>query len=215
LQTAARGYAEQFLTAWNASIEQMVRSSVSDATPENVNQRLASIESYQFQQNFRPGQDGRVKELSVWDKALKASLTPDQQDVWKKETDAREAYRQKAIADMILSAFARKFGISPDQEAKIAPLLVTSVNEYSQDFGNFFAYSSRWYFQGYYMFLPVAGIPEKDFKAILTKDQWDRWTRSSEFSNVSNFWTMVDRNHQARVGQKVKVKTKVKVKPIQ
>jgi hypothetical protein len=65
------------------------------------------------------------------------------------------------------------------------------------------------------MFLPVAGIPEKDFKAILTKDQWDRWTRSSEFSNVSNFWTMVDRNHQARVGQKVKVKTKVKVKPIQ
>jgi len=212
LQTAARGTAEQFLTAWDANIEQMVRSSLGDATPESVKQRLASIERYQFQQNFQ-GQDGRLKELSAWDKTLKATLTQDQQDAWKKETDARDAYRQKAIADVILSSFGQKIGISPDQEAKLKPMLVKSVNDYSADFGRFFAFSSRWYLQGFYLFLPVAAIPEKDLKAILTKEQWDRWTGSQEFSNVANYWNMINNNHQARVVHTVKQKVKVKPTP--
>jgi hypothetical protein len=63
------------------------------------------------------------------------------------------------------------------------------------------------------LFLPVAAIPEKDLKAILTKEQWDRWTGSQEFSNVANYWNMINNNHQARVVHTVKQKVKVKPTP--
>ena len=97
LQTAARGAAEESLAGWNASVEQVVRSNIGDAAPENVKQRLASIQGYQFQSNFlQRANNGSALQESVWDKTLKTVLSPDQEAAWKKETDARAAYRGKA-----------------------------------------------------------------------------------------------------------------------
>ena len=45
----------------------------------------------------------------------------------------------------------------------------------------------------------VAGVPDADLKAILTPDQWDRWTKSNEYSNASNMWQNVQQFHKQRI----------------
>ena len=61
LQVAARGAAEESMTNWKWFIEQQIRGQLQELTPQNVKQRLDSLQDYIFQRNFgglmnRPGQ---------------------------------------------------------------------------------------------------------------------------------------------------------------
>ena len=49
------------------------------------------------------------------------------------------------------------------------------------------------------MYFPVAGIEEKDLKALLTKDQCDRWFQSSDYSNAISYWGNIQMWHQQRM----------------
>jgi SpoVK/Ycf46/Vps4 family AAA+-type ATPase len=201
LQTAARGAAEASMDPWNTSAESLVRSATGGATPESIKQRLDSIQSYQFQQlAFQSQRFGRnPNQNSVWDNTLKAVLTPDQQKAWKQETDARAAYLQQAIAGSVIAAFDERVGLSQDQWAKIEPLVGKFMTDYGEELNNYFAYSNAWFLQSYSIFVPIAAIPEKDLKSILTTEQFDRWTGSNEFSSAEEYWSNLDQNHQQRV----------------
>ena len=72
------------------------------------------------------------------------------------------------------------------------------MTDYGEEFGRYFAYSQVWYLQSFSIFLPIAGIPEKDMKGILTTQQWEHWTGSNEFANANQYWTMIDQNHRQR-----------------
>jgi Spy/CpxP family protein refolding chaperone len=195
LDTAARGSADAFLSGWNVAAENMVRSMIGDATPDTIKARLDSIQTYQLRQlDMGPRQSNHT----VWDKTLKAVLTPDQRKAWDQETAARSAYRQKAIAALILAAFDQRTGLSQDQWAKLEPLINQIIAKYSDRFEGYFAYSQNWFLQSFSIFLPIAGIPEKDMKNILTTGQWERWTGSNEFANASQYWANIDQTHRER-----------------
>ena len=70
------------------------------------------------------------------------------------------------------------------------------MKDYSPDIDKMF--SSPWYEERFSMFIPLAFVPDKDFKAILTPQQWDSWIASPEYANSSNYSQNVVRMHQQR-----------------
>jgi hypothetical protein len=199
LQTAARGTAEALVAQFDQLAESMVRSTIGNVSPDTVKGRLDSIQSFQFQQlEFNSQQLNRANSQSIWDTTVKAVLTPDQEKAWEQETTARSAYRQQAVAAMVVAAFDQRTNLSPAQWAKLEPLVTKIMTDYGDEFGRFFAYSQPWFLQSFSIFLPIAGVPEKDMKSILTTEQWDNWTGSNQFSNANQYWTMIDQNHRQR-----------------
>jgi hypothetical protein len=49
------------------------------------------------------------------------------------------------------------------------------------------------------MFLPMIGVPQTDMKAILTKEQWDRWSSSMVFAQGNSNWQNLQQMHKQRV----------------
>jgi len=196
LLIAARGATEEYLTNWKWNVDQQIRSQLQEATPKNIQQRLNGMEEYFFQRNM-----DMSNRQGSWDKTVQATLSPAQLDLWRKETDARKVYHDQAIADLILAEFDRKNQLSEDQWKKLGPLVATSLHDYSQDIGRIFAFSNNvpWYLESSYLLMPLAGVPDADLKAILTPDQWDRWTKSNEYSNASNMWQNVQQFHKQRI----------------
>ena len=196
LQAAALGATEESLATWKWFTEQQVRSQLQEVTPQNIQQRLDSLEDYMFfQRNF-----GQPNRGSIWESTVKSELTPPQQAAWKKETDARAAFRDRTIATMVVSEFARENQISPDQEARLELMVAAIVHEFSQDIGQIFSPNNPvpWFMQGCYALLPIAGISDADLKSVLTKDQIDRWHGSPECGNISGLWTNIQQMHNQR-----------------
>ena len=77
-----------------------------------------------------------------------------------------------------------------------------AMSEYTDEIGTFFSFSegSAWYLQNYTRFMPLAGIPEEEMKALLSKEQWERWSTTEEFANAKNYWNNIRQNHQNRRG---------------
>jgi len=207
LQTAARGDAEESLTQWKSNIDQFVRSNLlREATAQNVKQQLARLEDFNLEAQFmnrRFPRNGRKTSESetIWDYAVKTELTAEQQTAWRKELDERSSYREKVITSAIMEAFERQNPITTAQREKLEPIIAGILKDYAQDIGTFFSSSNDipWYLQSYNMFIPFSGVPEDEFKAILTKEQWDRWTGSNECSNVANYWENLKQIHESRV----------------
>ena len=198
LQIAARGAVERQLASWKMNVEQMVRAQIRDATFENVRQRLVGIDNFYFgdayaERSFRGPQP-------VWDAAVQTALTPGQNAAWQKETDARRAYHDQSVAMGILAEFDLGNPVTGEQWNRLETLLEKAIEDYGQDIDRVF--SSPWYQERYSMFLPFAFVPEKEMKAILTPDQWDRWTGSQEFANTSNYSRNIEQIHDQRVKAK-------------
>lgn len=197
LETAARGVMEVALAVWRTSTEQNIRSQLQDATAENIKQRLASMGVYSTQRSIVSGSP----EAPLWDKTVKSELTEPQQAAWKKELDARVAYRNKAIVAIIMTEFDRKVSLTAEQWTKLEPIIAGKVKDYAPDIESMFSssYPYSWFLQSYTLFIPIAAIPEVDLKAILSKEQWDGWTGSPEMENTNNYWENVQSRHEQRV----------------
>ena len=200
LAIAARGTAEGELAVWKANTDQSLRSQLQDVTPENVKQRLASLDRYNY--GRRSGGDSELGAL--WEATVQAELTEAQRAAWKKEIDARGGWRDEAIANLIMAELDRRIALTTEQWGKLEPQIGKMVKEYGPDIGTMFSssYSNIWYLQSHSMFLPVMAVPEKELKDILSKEQWERWTGGVEFGNTTNYWENVQRMHTSRVREK-------------
>ena len=196
LETAARGVTEATLASWKTNTEQTIRSQVQDATPENIKQRLASIGSYSYQR-MAPSASA---DAPLWEKAVNAELTGPQLAAWKKELDARTAYRERAIVALIMAEFDSRVSLNPEQWTRLEPIIAGNVKDYTPDIESMFShnYPYSWYLLSYSMFIPIAAIPETDLKAILSKEQWDTWNTRPELENTSNYWENVRSRHEQR-----------------
>ena len=192
LQAAARGATEQSLMTWKWFTEQQIRSQLQGLTPQNVNQRLQSLQDLFFQRQFQTS-----NRMDIWDQTLQTELTTDQQDAWKQETDAREHYRQKAIAAAVLAEFDRQAHLTDEQWNKLDPLVAGVLTDYSEGIAQVFSGMNgmAWYMGGPYVLIPLMGVEDQDLKSILTKDQMDLWTASQQFANATNFWQMIKQMH--------------------
>jgi len=205
LEIAIRGAAEQSLIGWRWFIEQQIRAQIQEATPQNINQRLAGIHDFIFQQGIffgGRGLRGSPANQGIWEKTVDVELDAKQKEAWKRETDVRAAFRGNAIAEFVVAEFDRRYQLTADQSAKLEPIISGIVHDCSPDITQFFpASTSPWFLEGPYSLLPFAGVPEADLKAILTKDQWDRWHDSSENANSANLWQNIEQMHKQRSGR--------------
>ncbi|HEX4140628.1 MAG TPA: hypothetical protein VHY09_09795 [Candidatus Methylacidiphilales bacterium] len=204
LEAAAAGATEQSLMTWKWFTEQQIRSQLQGLTPQNVNERLAGLQDFFFQRRF--GISNRPDIQNIWDETVQAELTAQQQDAWKKETDARESYRGNAISAVVLSEFDRQAHLTDDQLGKLHPLVTGVLNDYSQGIAQVFSgvNGTPWYLGGPYTLIPLAGVEDQDLKSILTKDQMDLWTGSQEFANANNLWQVVKQMHVQQGIQRVR-----------
>jgi hypothetical protein len=196
LQTAARGAVERALATWKSNTERNLRSNIQGVTPGNVKQRLASMEGYYYERN----DNSTAGTQSVWKKTVAAKLNETQRTVWQKEVDARKDYQWRAVASVVLAEFDRRIVLTTEQWSKLEQVLTQIVKDYSQDIENYFSSTTPWYLQTYSTLLPVAGVPEKELKTILSKSQWDRWS-GEDLANAMNYWENIEQNHKNRVKQ--------------
>jgi hypothetical protein len=207
LELAVRGAAEERLVGWRWFIEQQIRAQVQEATPQNIKQRLDGIQDFIFQQRIffgGRGGAGSQADQDIWEKTVDIELDAKQKEAWKKETDARAAFRDSAIAEFIISEFDRRYQLTPDQSARLEPVISKIVQDCSPDISRIFssAANTPWFLEGPYALLPFAGVPEADLKAILTKDQWDAWHDSPENANSTSLWQNIQIMQKQRAGRK-------------
>jgi hypothetical protein len=188
LQAAAYGATEQSLMNWKWFTEQQIRSQLQNPTPQDIKQRLEGLQDYFFQRNF-----GNSNQQNVWDQIVQTELTAQQLDVWKKETDARENYRDNAISALALSELDRKAHLTDAQWSKLLQLVSGVLNDHKAGITQFFSgmNGTPWYLGGPYVMIPLAGVEDQDMKSILTKDQMNIWTGSQEYANANNLWNVV------------------------
>jgi hypothetical protein len=196
MEAAALGATESYLSNWKWFTEQQIRSQLQDVTPQNVMQRLESIQDFFFQRSYGPGNHS-----GFLDETVKTMLDPKEQEAWKKETDERKAFQDKAVAAFVLAEFDRENRLTPQQWDKLEPVIAGIVQDYSPEIGQIFAFNNGvpWYMEGSYLLMPFAGVSDTDLKAILTKDQVDAWHSSAECSNATSLWQNIQQNHDQRV----------------
>lgn len=197
LQIGARGAAEKALLPWKVQFEQIVRGNLGEVTPQTLKMRLQQMDNFNSYQV--PGDKPPLQ--SVWKKTVERELTAEQRAVWDKEVEARKQFRDKTIVGAILAEFDRQVPLRKEQWDKLEPMMQKIITEYTDEIGTFFSFSegSAWYLQNYTRFMPLAGIPEEELKALLGKEQWDRWTTTEEFANAKNYWNNIRQNHQNRI----------------
>jgi len=202
LEAAAAGATERSLMTWKWFTEQQIRSQLQGLTPDNVHQRLDGLQDYFFQRRFL-GMSNQTENL--WDETVQSELTAPQLDAWKKETDARDDYREKAIAAVVLSEFDRQAHLSDDQWNKLNPLVAGILSDYGPGITQVFSNMNNtpWYLGGPYMLIPLVGLDDNALKSVLTNDQINLWTGSQEFANANNLWQVVKQMHtqQQRIHQ--------------
>ena len=91
---------------------------------------------------------------------MKDELNPDQANAWKKEIDARNAFRDQAIAGLIVSGFDQMTTLLPDQSLKLEVMVEKVLADYAYDFGRSFSNNgSAWFLESFTMLMPIFGIP--------------------------------------------------------
>ena len=201
LQIAARGAAERSIEASRDDTERNVRANLGAVPGQNVQERLAMLG-----QNFNLRFNERQVELAIWNKAVETELTADQRASWQKELDERQRYLDESIVQIVIAGFDALTSLSAEQSKKIEPLVAGFMKDYGPDIGTIFGnygagQGNVWYMQAYRC-LPFSGVPEKDLKEILSKEQWEQWAASNEFSNCNNLWSNLQRNHEQRLKTK-------------
>ncbi len=198
LRTAARGAVERDLEAWKASTETQIRGQLEDATPADFRQRAANVTQFASAQQLRAQSGSAAK--GIWEAAVAAELTGAQRAAWQKEIDARKAYEQQTIVANLVEEFDRLCMLTDEQWGKLEPLLAERMKDYGPEFEQMFGnWETPWFLQNYCLLTPVAGIPEKEMRKILTDEQWKHWTFTSQFGNGSRYWGNIESNHKQRI----------------
>jgi len=191
LTTAAKGAVEAELVEWRRSMESYARSTTRNATAENIAVMLGGMGRISF--GSSNGQT--TPEQPVWKTAVETLLTPDQQTAWKAEVEAREANRLDALAGIVVMDMDRRRQLSTEQCEKLRPHLRKLLQEYLPDIGRYM--NDSWYLQSYSAGMPLAGVPEKDMKAVLTARQWELF-KKTDLPETSQYWESVKQWHNRR-----------------
>lgn len=199
LRTAALGASEQALLAWQGQTEENIRSQISDATGANLLQRLEAMQDFQFARRHE-GPSG----LAIWEKALKTELTDEQRAIWQKEIEDRAAFQDRTIAAVIVAEFDRMYSLGIQQIEKLEPAVTALVSECREEMRRYQSSldGTPWYLSPYQSFMPLCGVPEKQMKEILTKEQWDRWTGGEQYANAASGWEDIKSNREQRMKDK-------------
>jgi len=205
LETAARGEADAMMPAWNDAAEEMVRSNVTDTSPDMVRQCLDSIQPFQFMNISMQTNGSRAGAERLWNKTVRSTLSRDQRMAWQAATDARSAYREDAIAGYIVSQVDQEIGLAPEEWKKLEPMVAAVLKEYGSDIESTSGDSSEeWFLQSNYVFLPMAGLSDGDLKSVLSDTQFSAWKRSGSGADAASLFKNVTQFHDQRTREEVR-----------
>lgn len=194
LRTAARGAAEASLVDWKHDTDVNIRQNLGEVNLQSVRQRLAGMQDYSMQRESGPQAD----QQRVWKMAVSSELTEAQRNAWQVEVDARAAYRAMIMSGAVLSELDRRIMLTTEQWTALDARLTPLLKSYGEDLSNQFSYNGPWYLQSFYAFTPLAGIPEKELTAILSKEQMNQWKGCQEFSVANSYWNNIQQMHANR-----------------
>jgi hypothetical protein len=194
LQTAARGLAEVSLNKWKDGREQNLRAFAANSPPQKLRQFLKAFSEEQYGISI----DLAPAELRLMEVAVEKETSEDQRKAWKKQTELRSQFLASAITAAILEEVEQSVALTPEQLQKTGELAKGVILEYNDDIRRMFSYSGagRWFLQGYTLFMPLAGIPEKEIKELWGAAKWDQWCSENPYmNNAVSYWENIEARH--------------------
>jgi hypothetical protein len=196
LQVAAKGAVERVLddrlhsSNWKQNLESNTRGSVEGVGAVFLKQRLDAMGENRY--NTAP-----PEENELWLETLKTVLTDDQRKMYESVLSEREAYRNRAIVQIVLAQLDTTLRISGEQADKLEPLLAAVVKDYWLDYQRSFS-GSNYAIYPYYLPVMLSGIPESDRKAILTPEQLKQFDGDGQ-NRYNGWWENMKRQHDQRL----------------
>jgi len=195
LSLAARGAVERTMGTWRNSLEEFINNNLQGVRASEFRERLAGMGN--FSENI--SRDKSPQDQPLWKEAIKATLSTEQGELWKKELEARSAYRGRATAAMVLTELDRRRRLTTEQFQKLEPLVAKVIEDYSPDIARYL--SNDWQLQSYSLLVPLTAIPAADLKAILTPAQ-AKLLLERDLAQVQGYWDGIKSYHAQRIQQK-------------
>jgi hypothetical protein len=190
LRTAAKGSAEQVSQGTIRNIETHIRSQFAGLTPEQAGQRLGNL--------YNPFTNDRtlLSDAPLWTATVDRVLTPEQREAWKKETEARDQWRYRSLAEMCLTEAEKRIIVKPENLEPARVKLVEMLAKYETDINNYFSFG--WHLQGYYTCIPMALLEDADLEKLFGKEQMDTITNKL-LSNARRYADSIRQQHKSRI----------------
>lgn len=197
LRTAALGAAEAATAAALSQTESNLRNEIQgDATPENIQQKIAGMSRYSYSRN-------ELEDHPIWKAAVETNLDEPQRQAWQAACAERTRYSSAAIAALVGAELDRRLSLTPDEWQRLLPTITQVLEDYGPDIRSQFSYYSYpWYLQSYTLYTPMHAVPDKDLKEILSPTQYKTWTGGSEYRYSSSYWENIRSNHDRRLKEK-------------
>jgi hypothetical protein len=193
LRTAAKGGAERLAEPVMPQLDQNVHQQLQGVKAKDLAGRLNNLSL----PGFSTSQGS--KDPPLWTAALRRVLSPEQQALWKKETEASMDWRYRSLSAFVASEVGKHVVLRPDKEELLRKTCGKLIAEYEREISSML--SNNWYIQGYYNTVVLALASEEEMKAIFDPKELEA-VRTRCLTNSQQYADMIKQQHRARVKNK-------------
>ena len=180
LVLAAKGASKRSMSRWHEQADRYFRTRVNGVDADTAREILSNVNN---NVNFGgQGSDGRGELEELWKDTVESVLTKEQNEIYVSVTTARQQARIDAFADMAISSLDIYLRLTPEQRAKLFPIVKNSATEYLDDIQR---YWGEYLEKKMLMSLINIEEPEK-LKKILSEKQLSRLRSAT--TNLDHFW---------------------------
>lgn len=198
LRIAGRGALDHGLDTVRANIVKTLDDRMKGSNRHNIKKML---------DGFSPGYSANDPlQQGIWKESVKQVLTAEERAKWETVVKERDAYRVKALAEILSIEVELRVGLGQEQMQKMEPHLHRAVADYLPDLTGMYA-SGDGERSIYSEYLPVLvlAVEEKVAKEIIpSKEQWKKW--ESAPGRYRSNWDWLKRSHDARVASEKNMK---------
>jgi hypothetical protein len=179
LTLAAKGASKRSMERWHEQAERYFRQRVTNTDEDTVSEVLQNMG------NFSLGgrdSDREGETESIWKDSLKDVLTPEQITAYESVLVDRQKASVAAFSEMSISTLDNHLRLTPDQKAKLTPIIRNSTAEHLEDI------QRHWgeYIEKNMLMSVANSADEETLKQILSEQQWQRLQAAT--SNLDHFW---------------------------
>ncbi|MDB6116732.1 MAG: hypothetical protein JWO08_513, partial [Verrucomicrobiaceae bacterium] len=180
---------DRHMDGWRTGQENQIRQQALGTTAQQVRQRLEGLGSATV------GGNGPPEENPLWRDTLTNVLTPEERSKWTAAEAGRDAYRQEAIAKLLVAEMDRQLDLTLSQCEKVEPLAVKAVRDYLPDMGMYLDRGNGIDFR--LLLTAFTAVPDTERQTLLTQPQINKWLQAT--SDFRSLWQNIEQNHHQRV----------------
>jgi len=179
LTLAAKGASKRSMERWHEQAERYFRQRVTNTDEDTVSEVLQNMGNFNLggRESDREGETD-----SIWKDSLKDVLTPGQIAIYDKVLADRQKASVAAFSEMSISTLDNYLRLTPDQKAKLTPIIRDSTAEHLEDIHR------HWgeYIEKNMLMSVANSADEETLKQILSEQQFQRLQAAT--SNLDHFW---------------------------